>query len=686
MKSTCKTLLLALSLVLGIIVASCSDDGPSDGSGIGPDSGDVDVNIVTGGADPMAFRATLHGKIRGGEVPDEVGFEYCYNRNFRDGETGRVSRGGLLGEYELEAAGIVDQMKVYYRAYAIVGDDIRYGRIAEFETPQGTYTIDGKTFKFIKVEGGPTGSFSMMQTELPFNAVFEIDGREIGKIDVNGDGEVTKGEVRAFLVSTDILMRAPTVAEWKFAASGGFNSQSYMYSGSDDLNSVGWYAENSEGSQRRPAQKKPNELGFYDMSGNYAEFCAIYEDVVLSDIRRKVNNCTYSIKNLSADVFNTTWSAAAGAYGGRWDSQALKCTMNSTEFNANPYNKYDGKRYTFRFLYDRPTIGEDGGETGDTGEFLIVTGAAKPNAYSAVLEGRVTGPKVPNVVGFEYSYSEEFKKDNTMTVSENSIGGTFRLTTNVRLVDLAKVYYRAFAVVDGEKIYGDIRSFETLQGTYTLNGKTYKFIKVTGLPTGSFSMMQTEFPPSAIIEIDGYEFGPYDIDGNGEVSKGELREAWSSKALEGLAFRAPTAKEWKFAASGGLNSHGYKFSGSDTAEDVAWFSYNSNGNPREPALKIPNELGFYDMSGNYAELCARYNDDQLFDLANKVRRFEIRSIKDMPAEISNLAWAAEDGAYGGNWNSDVFRCQIESSISVNNSTNKFNGRYYTYRIVYSRPD
>ena len=58
----------------------------------------------------------------------------------------------------------------------------------------------------------------------------------------------------------------------------------------------------------------------------------------------------------------------------------------------------------------------------------------------------------------------------------------------------------------------------------------------------------------------------------------------------------------------------------------------------------------------------------------------------MPAEISNLAWAAEDGAYGGNWNSDVFRCQIESSISVNNSTNKFNGRYYTYRIVYSRPD
>ncbi|MBS2099687.1 formylglycine-generating enzyme family protein [Carboxylicivirga linearis] len=84
--------------------------------------------------------------------------------------------------------------------------------------------------------------------------------------------------------------RLPTENEWQFASCGGIVSKSFKYSGSDDLNDIGWYwrnagdiiligswkwinIENNNSGTKAIGLKKPNELGIYDMSGNVREWC-----------------------------------------------------------------------------------------------------------------------------------------------------------------------------------------------------------------------------------------------------------------------------------------------------------------------------------------------------------------------------------------------------------------------------
>ena len=174
--------------------------------------------------------------------------------------------------------------------------------------------------------------------------------------------------------------------------------------------------------------------------------------------------------------------------------------------------------------------------------------------------------------------------------------------------------------------------------SFTVGGVTFKMIAVEG---GTFTMGATSEQgsdaydnekPTHSVTLSSYSIGETEVTqalwqavmgSNPSYFSGSNKPveevSWDDcqdfirklNALTGENFRLPTEAEWEYAARGGNKSRGYKYAGSNTLGNVAWYRDNipsqSSGSAgygtQVVATKSPNELGLYDMSGNVFEWC-----------------------------------------------------------------------------------
>lgn len=119
--------------------------------------------------------------------------------------------------------------------------------------------------------------------------------------------------------------RLPTEAEWEYAARGGQLSRQKKYSGSDKIEDVAWYMDNSNKKLSPVGMKEPNELGLYDMSGNVREWCSDYPDFYeLSESGNIVNP-----KGGLLDQYGPTESIFHIVRGGCATSSYDKCRVSA---------------------------------------------------------------------------------------------------------------------------------------------------------------------------------------------------------------------------------------------------------------------------------------------------------------------------------------------------------------------
>ena len=215
----------------------------------------------------------------------------------------------------------------------------------------GRFMVNGVSFEMARVEGGTfrMGATSEQEDEAdsdetPVHSV-TLSGYYIGKTEVTqalwqavmGSNPsrfkgsdlpvecVSWNDCQEFIKKLNRLtgrnFRLPTEAEWEFACRGGNNSRGYKYSGSNDIDNVAWYWDNSGEKTHPVGTKAPNELGIYDMSGNVYEWCNDWYG----------NYTSYSQMNPTGP---RSGSDRVGR-GGCWNNGARYC-RSSNRYNGSP--------------------------------------------------------------------------------------------------------------------------------------------------------------------------------------------------------------------------------------------------------------------------------------------------------------------------------------------------------------
>ncbi|MBO4706299.1 MAG: SUMF1/EgtB/PvdO family nonheme iron enzyme [Spirochaetaceae bacterium] len=336
--------------------------------------------------------------------------------------------------------------------------------------------------------------------------------------------------------------RLPTESEWEFAARGGKNTKNFEFSGSDYIERVAWYGENSGYAAHDVRTSEPNELGLYDMTGNVGEW--VWD--VFSDYGEET---VYNYRGLATGMYRVV-------RGGNYGSAEYEClNWYRDSYELRDKSNQIGFRVVRNAELDPGLVYVKGGAFSMGGKFERVPGALRVDAEKPIhtvnltsfyiCDHEVTQLEYAEVMGTnpcEYPANKENDRSNCPVESVNWYD--------------AVEYCNRRSIVEG------------LKPCYSLNGET-----------------------------NPDKWGDKGTSWDSNVSR------WDNVVCDWNAtgYRLPTDAEWEYAARGGNQSKNYTYSGSNDLGEVAWIRGNSGNWANEVKAKLPNELGLYDMSGNVKE-------------------------------------------------------------------------------------
>ena len=200
-------------------------------------------------------------------------------------------------------------------------------------------------------------------------------------------------------------------------------------------------------------------------------------------------------------------------------------------------------------------------------------------------------------------------------------------------------YVRAYFYNNSTIYYGNVQTFTTsnLLTTLTLANLDSNMVSI---PAGSFTMGATSeqlanngdgytvnwSPATQQVTLNSYKICRFEVtqqlwldvmgsnpsNFTGNLQRPVENVSWDDcqtfinklKQLTNKNYRLPTEAEWEYASRGGANStYNFIYSGSNTANDVAWYGNNSSNQPHTVGTKQANALGIYDMTNNIREWC-----------------------------------------------------------------------------------